>query len=458
MSSKFARAVRINEIEPYDYSVLIIGETGAGKSTLINTIVNSVLETDLENLRAAIKCEKYPKIDREFDDGLIERNDSATGISQTMNIHFYKVSSPLTKDKTFLIVDTPGISSSGGIDEDDENINKIIIAARTVKKFNAILFIQQYSTNRITAAFKYKVARIAEVIPTDFETSVIMILSFALDEKRFLSDDHYHFPIKNTFFINNSHFGYNKEDYAKNSVLKKKQSINKEESDCKVGEIFQYIFSMNAQINKQYHELFVYHNNIMNKISEFKAHLKNIEKIKLHFDTKKEIIITDWEKTLYHNTICTKHLVVCHEVCHLNFCDFKNSKYFNDCFCMNFEKICKVCGCISEFHVHKHEKPKNKVQTIQEVFNIYSIPYDLTNRDGLINKIELKEIEIARELLNFENEISKVNPRYKISKRVRKIVKFLDQCEYGDTNFEKEKFLFQQSLYEDLKGKFNSLK
>ncbi|OMJ69036.1 hypothetical protein SteCoe_33348 [Stentor coeruleus] len=454
MSLKFARAVRKDEIEPYDFSILVLGESGAGKSTLINTIVNSVLETDIENMKIAIKNKAYSMLDEEFNDGINERADDSQGLSVTMNTHFYKVSGPITQNKTFLIVDTPGILATRGIDEDDDNMKKTIIAAQAVKKFNAILFVNKYTDNRLSACFKYKILRIAEVIPTDFETSVIRILSFASDDTLFLKNDKFPFQIQQIFHMNNSHFSYSKEQYAQVLNLKNKHSQNKIESDNTIKELFEFIFNMGAKLNKQYHELFAYHNNIMNKISEFKAHLNNIEYIKDYYKTKKDINIICWEDTIYHNTVCAECLKTCHEECGLNFCDLKNSQYFNNCYCMNLEKKCRVCNCTSENHVHKHQKPIKKKQPIQDVFDAYSIPFNLNNRDRLNERIEQKELEIAKELLDLENEIHKINPRYIISKRVRRILKLLDQGEEENIKFD----IKQQEFYQDLNKKFNSLK
>jgi putative ribosome biogenesis GTPase RsgA len=49
----------------------------------------------------------------EYRDDLVERNDANSGKSQTTHAHFYHIRSQLTKNKTILVVDTPGLASSG---------------------------------------------------------------------------------------------------------------------------------------------------------------------------------------------------------------------------------------------------------------------------------------------------------------------------------------------------------
>lgn len=184
-SSPFATAVKPNEIGHFDYCFLILGETGVGKSTFVNTIVNAVLETSVENLKVAIRCEKYPILNPEFDDNIFERMDSVNGSSQTKYAHYYKLSGSLTNYKTFLFVDTPGIASTDGVQDDEENFNEIIKAARLIKKFNAILFVQQQSATRTTQRFNYYISILSEIIPIDFERSVIRILTFSTQKKAY---------------------------------------------------------------------------------------------------------------------------------------------------------------------------------------------------------------------------------------------------------------------------------
>ncbi|OMJ69041.1 hypothetical protein SteCoe_33354 [Stentor coeruleus] len=280
MNSTFARAVSIDDIEPYDYSVLILGETRVGKSTLVNVIVNSVLGNNVENLTAAIRCKKYPNINPEFDDKIYKRNDANTLRSQTTNVHYYKVSGPLTNNKILLLVDTPGTCSTKGIEEDDESTNEIINCAKSVKHFNAIICMLKYSTNRSNVLFKYNIYRISKIIPRDFENSVIVVSSFKCGNRKFSEVRiDYPFPVQNFYFFNNFVFENSREEYLAKPKLVIKSNKKFKKIKTKVGKMIEFIFNMRAISNIQYEELF-YHNKIKAIISELNTNRSNAEAIK----------------------------------------------------------------------------------------------------------------------------------------------------------------------------------
>ncbi|OMJ69096.1 hypothetical protein SteCoe_33264 [Stentor coeruleus] len=417
--STFARAVKQDEnLEPYDYSILIIGSSGSGKSTLINTIVNISLQSKITELQVAIKCENYPIISPEFDDGVCERNDEHKGESQTTYAHFYKISGEITNYKTVLIVDTPGITSTGGIRDDDKNVNEIINAAKRVKQFNAIFFTEKYSDNRMTPAFNYNVRRISNTIPSDFETSVFLIVNFACDKNKELNSDWYQFPIQQRFFLNNSVFRCPIEQYQakQEKAMKYQNKLKKSEKSLRA--IFQNAFLMDAKQTTQYHELFAIHNNIMKEIAELINHLENINSIRSGIENQEYIVITKKSvETAYHNTICTTHLVVCHQNCHLSFKGVYGTQYFDNCACMNSEKLCRVCGCGSLQHAHAHKKFVEEESTIEEILKEFSIDKNVfTSKEDVDKIISVKQGEILKRLHEAEKKILKINPRYILSK------------------------------------------
>lgn len=203
--------------------MLIIGASGSRKSTFVNTLVNWILDNDILNLTVAVKCEEYPNLNPEFCDDHIEIN-KRQGLSQTVHGHYYKISGIGSEYKTLLIVDTPGIASTGGIQEDDCNTLEIMRVARLVKTFNAIFLIQTHSVNKLTPFFKYNLYRISEVIPGDFERSLILVLSHSTSKKPALPNQEYPVPIQKTFFFNNCFFIHKREEYLNTKKLKNKMN------------------------------------------------------------------------------------------------------------------------------------------------------------------------------------------------------------------------------------------
>lgn len=454
MSLPFARAVNIPDIRPYDYSILILGETGVGKSTLLNTIINSILGNTVENLRVAIKCEKYPELNPEFNDNKFERNDQSSFISQTKNVHYYKASGSITNNKTILLVDTPGIASTHGYQEDDENTNEIIECAKHIEHFNAIIFMQKYSCNRTTQYFFYNVQRISEIIPRDFENSVIIVVSFDCGGGNTSNVEKFSFPfpVQKFFYFNNILFQRSKQEYldkpeVANKINKKFIKIKKNAS-----QMFRFIFNMNSISTTQYNELFVNHNGIMTKISEISTHLNNYKAIEEYLTNKTIIEVTRWIDTNYHNTICSLHNTICHENCFLNFTRVKESQYFNNCSCMNFEKKCKTCGCVSEQHLHKCQKPIHGPISIEEVYKYYNIPNSLKNEEKIKELINIKQKHLLLELQTYELLITEVNPRYKLSNHIRRAIDLMESTDCEEIKINDKKKESSLSLLKSLEN------
>ena len=84
------------EFEPYDYSILILGPSGSGKSSFINTFINILLEKTPDNLLSIIPCESYPEVDPEFLDSENLHPAGKFYKFATLSLNGYKISSRLT--------------------------------------------------------------------------------------------------------------------------------------------------------------------------------------------------------------------------------------------------------------------------------------------------------------------------------------------------------------------------
>ena len=68
--------------------------------------------------------------------------------------------------------------SDGGVEGDDEYIADILSVASSIKSFNAIILVEKSSNRRIAPNIAYNLYRISEAIPNDFESKVIVMLTF----------------------------------------------------------------------------------------------------------------------------------------------------------------------------------------------------------------------------------------------------------------------------------------
>uniref|UniRef100_A0A183BTE5 G domain-containing protein n=1 Tax=Globodera pallida TaxID=36090 RepID=A0A183BTE5_GLOPA len=168
----FAKTQLTNELERLKskgiLTILLLGETGVGKSTLINAIVNylkhptfeeAIQADEIESVIPARFCtEEYDDdgelVQKEVLIGKMSKNECLKpGQSQTKWPKAYIT--PSKAGYKIRLIDAPGILDTGGIKEDNLNLHKTLSFISTLPELHAICILLKPNSTRTGSAFNY---------------------------------------------------------------------------------------------------------------------------------------------------------------------------------------------------------------------------------------------------------------------------------------------------------------
>ena len=145
-------------------SIIILGQSGVGKSTWINSIANYMLYEDIITPKqgkgkviTAIPT-KFTIIDESYESKIIQIGEDENeetniiGASGTQDCRTY--SFPY-EEYNLELIDTPGLGDSRGIEQDQENLKKILDYIRHQKKLHGICILLKPNETRIGVLMRF---------------------------------------------------------------------------------------------------------------------------------------------------------------------------------------------------------------------------------------------------------------------------------------------------------------
>ncbi|XP_056318607.1 uncharacterized protein zgc:195077 [Danio aesculapii] len=144
--------------------LLLVGETGAGKTTLINSLVNYILGVKFED-------ETWNEITEE------EGGDQTE--SQTSEITMYEVF-PVKSSISLTIIDTPGYGDTRGLEKDlevAENLASLFQSNDGVREVDAVCFVIQATNNRLSDRQHYIISSVLSLFGKDIVNNIVFLIT-----------------------------------------------------------------------------------------------------------------------------------------------------------------------------------------------------------------------------------------------------------------------------------------
>ncbi|KAJ4248770.1 hypothetical protein NW762_012608 [Fusarium torreyae] len=158
---------KLKALEPFeDLNILILGETGVGKSTWINAFINYLSHESIddalnaEDLKWVIPCSFQTQtvvsgrfVEKDIKIGSTQsEKDGSGGQSATQSTEVYTVDIGKTRVR---LIDTPGIGDTRGVDQDNSNMNDILAVLRTYNNLHGVLILLKPNAARLTVMFRF---------------------------------------------------------------------------------------------------------------------------------------------------------------------------------------------------------------------------------------------------------------------------------------------------------------
>ncbi len=418
----------------HPFKMLLIGETGSGKTSFLNLLYNCGI---VQALGCGFGTEALEKF-KQFNDIKLENAQSLSMESKTDYATLYNVK---VGALNVGVIDTPGFGDSRGFKQDKTNAQRIISALKREEYINCVCLIINGRQARASASLKYVLSEITAILPKGILDNVIVVFSNTADPLDLTFDasllmEYFGKEVKNIFFVENPYCRFEKAkakvgQLGKDRVAKSLKNAFEQTSKvltemCETIKDFPEVhthrfielYEKKKAIEKSVlASLTAYDNQMMleKSLKDVKAEVDAAVKSKtLNKNFKTVQRFKKWvvEGTNDHNTLCGKK--GCHSNCHVS-CSLPKSfdkEVFKRCACIRGGELCKVCGHSYTYHYHE-----------ESLFREEDVVQDLIADDMKDNFVKAESDEERAKMLykNLEKELQKsIAARKKLSVKLSK--------------------------------------
>ena len=394
-------------------NILIIGETGVGKSTWIHSILNYLQEVEIdEDIRYLLFDEQ--KQQKEYEEIYGKKPD---GSSVTDEPEIFNIGPSRLYNNPIRLIDTAGFGDTRGELYDDKIVRDLykFLDSSNIDYLRAICLILKATETRAHERVKDIFDKILSLFSKEIKPNIIIIFTFADSFEEFpalkmLKDESSpfskvlgnidslpYFSFNNWAYFtntpNNSEFFYKTYENNNNSFLK----------------FFEYISKLKNVSLENTKKVIKYRIKIIDSISQLCKNLKNTNsQINSIFKSEKELIKKKKEYFILNTgnsvLLCKNH----NKICSQNYQNENSYPYYKKFYSIR----CKLCGCLSSEHriimsmednsgikeSTKNEIKRGNEQLIQAKSRLYyglmsglEALYKIILKNNKLNEISLKK-------------------------------------------------------------------
>ena len=432
--------------------LMVVGATGAGKTTLINGMINYILGVEwADKFRYKL---------------VVEDSKVSQAFSQTRDITAYTIY-PMKGSAisyTFTIIDTPGFGDTGGLKRDKEITNQIkeffsIPPPDGIDHLDCIGFVTQASLARLTPTQEYIFDSVLSIFGKDVVKSIFMLVTFADGQQPPVMEaiKKAKIPAQKFYKFNNSALyandfkeieeGFDAMFWRMGARSFEKFFLEFEKTDSVSLQLTQEVLKERHQLQTIIEGLNPQITEGLNKIEEMRQEEAVLKKHEADIEANRsftypvEITVpveTRLEGTGRHTTTCLR----CNYTCHKD-CTIADDEEKFRCLAMDDEGKCEICTQHCKWSEHRNlpyvieYRKETQMRTSDDLKKKYeSAMSGKTRVKGMIGKLEeylmsvhtkvLKMIVKAQQSIRRLDEIAlKPNP--------------LTQIEYLELLIESEK-------------------
>lgn len=176
--------------QEYDtVNILLFGETGVGKSTFINALVNYLrFDTfrQADNKKPIVLLPisfmltsgheftehhvNYPGIDTQSDE---QHDQLGQSVTQHCRSYLFTIKDDQQRDRRVRLIDTPGISDTRGLGQDEKNMQDILMFINGLSQLHAICIVLKPNVTRLDIMFRTCLSQLLDMLGDDVRDHIM---------------------------------------------------------------------------------------------------------------------------------------------------------------------------------------------------------------------------------------------------------------------------------------------